>query len=223
MIPKNKFFLLIFFFIVFSTYNLNEQKRNFIGIFPIKKIIIEQTSAFNLVKIKSELESLKNTSLFFLKEKKITKIIDKYDFISGIQLKKKYPNTLKILISEKKPVASIKIDGKNFFYLTENGDKIIYVQLKIYENLPVIIGNYKDFSFFFKNLKKSNFKINNIKAFYYFDIGRWDILLKDEITIKLPTTNYQKILLEVDSLLQDDNFSEYKILDYRIKDQLILQ
>ena len=77
--------------------------------------------------------------------------------------------------------------------------------------------------FFFKNLKKSNFKINNIKAFYYFDIGRWDILLKDEITIKLPTTNYQKILLEVDSLLQDDNFSEYKILDYRIKDQLILQ
>ena len=149
MIPKNKFFLLIFFFIVFSTYNLNEQKQNFIGIFPIKKIIIEQNSAFNLVKIKSELESLKNTSLFFLKEKKITKIIDKYDFISGIQLKKKYPNTLKILISEKKPVASIEIDGKNFFYLTENGDKIIYVQLKIYENLPVIIGNYKDFSFFF--------------------------------------------------------------------------
>jgi len=115
MIPKNKFFLLIFFFIVFSTYNLNEKKQNFIGIFPIKKIIIEQTSAFNLVKIKSELESLKNTSLFFLKEKKITKIIDKYDFVSGIQLKKKYPNTLKILISEKKPVASNEIDGKFFF------------------------------------------------------------------------------------------------------------
>ena len=89
--------------------------------------------------------------------------------------------------------------------------------------MPVIFGSHKNFSFFFKNLEKSNFKINRIKAFYYFDIGRWDIVLKDEITIKLPKDNYQNILAKIDLILNDPSFTKYKILDYRIKDQLILQ
>ena len=70
MIKKNNFFLLIFFFIIFTSYNLNEQKKNFSVIFPIKKIIIEETFAVNLIKLKNELEFLRNTSLFFFKRKK---------------------------------------------------------------------------------------------------------------------------------------------------------
>jgi hypothetical protein len=67
MIPKNNFFLLIFFFIVLSTYNFNDQKPNFSIIFPIKEIITEDAYIFDLTTLKSELEFLKNTSLFFLK------------------------------------------------------------------------------------------------------------------------------------------------------------
>ena len=106
MIPKNKFFLLVFFFIVFSTYNFNEQKQNFSIIFPIKEIIIEGTFVVKLTKLKSELEFLRETSLFFLKEKEIVKITGKYNFISTIQLRKKYPNTLRIIISESIPVVT---------------------------------------------------------------------------------------------------------------------
>ena len=147
---------------------------------------------------------------------------DKYDFISIIQLKKKYPDTLKILISENIPVAT-EINKKKKYYLTKNGKKIKYIELKMYENLPVIFGNHKKFNFLYNELKKSNFKINKVKAFYYFEIGRWDIVLHDATTIKLPVTNYQKILTEIDLLLNDISFSKYKIFDYRIKDQLILR
>ena len=106
MIIKNKFFLLLFFFLIFTTYDFNEKKKNFSIIFPIKKIIINNTLAVDSIKLKAELEFLRNTSLFFLREKQITKVTDKYDFISNIQLKKKYPNILKILVSERKPVAT---------------------------------------------------------------------------------------------------------------------
>ena len=88
MIRKNKFLVLIFFFIIFTTYNFNEKKQNNSIIFPIKEVVIENTFAVDLVKLSVELEFLKNTSLFFLKKKKIAKVIDKYDFISSIQLKK---------------------------------------------------------------------------------------------------------------------------------------
>jgi cell division septal protein FtsQ len=222
MIQKNKFFLLIFFFIILSTYSFNEQKQNASIIFPIKNIIIEDTLAVDRIKLKTELEFLRNTSLFFLKEKKIISATNKYGFISSVKLKKKYPNTLKISISENTPVAT-QVDGKKRYYLTQDGKKINFIELKFFEGLPVIFGSHKNFSFFFKNLEKSNFKINRIKAFYYFDIGRWDIVLKDEITIKLPKDNYQNILAKIDLILNDPSFTKYKILDYRIKDQLILQ
>jgi cell division protein FtsQ len=221
MIQRNKFFLL-FFFIIFTSYNFSQHKQNFSIIFPIKKIIIENTNALDLIKLKVELEFLKNSSLFFLKEKKISKIADKNDFISSIQLKKKYPDTIKILISEYIPVAT-KTDKKKRYYLTDTGKKINYVELKIYENLPEIFGNHKNFIFLYDELKKSNFKITNVKAFYYFEVGRWDIVLKDETTIKLPQNNYQKILTEINSILNDSSFSKYKIFDYRINNQLILQ
>ena len=65
MIQKNKFFLLIFFFIILSTYSFNEQKQNASIIFPIKNIIIEDTLAVDRIKLKTELEFLRNTSLFF--------------------------------------------------------------------------------------------------------------------------------------------------------------
>ena len=219
---ENKFYILIFFFIIFTTYNFNEKKQNFSIIFPIKNIITEESFVLDLTKLKAELEFLKNTSLFFLKKNEITKVTNKYDFISSIQLKKKYPNTLKILISENIPVVT-EINDKKRYYLTKKGKKINFIELKIFENLPVIFGDQKNFSSFFKNLEKSNFKINNVKAFYYFDIGRWDIVLKDEIIIKLPDVNYQKILMEIETTLNNPSFSEYKIFDYRIKNQLILQ
>jgi len=222
MILKNKFFLLIFFFILLTTYNSNEEKKNFSIIFPIKKIEIKDTLAFDSTKLRSELEFLRNTSLFFLKEKEITKVIDKYDFISSIQLRKKYPNTLKILISENIPVVTEVIKKKRY-YLTKEGKKIKYIELKIFENLPTIFGNHNNFSSIFNVLEKSNFNISRIKAFYYFDVGRWDITLQDGKIIKLPENNYKKILMEIDSVLNNSSFTKYKIFDYRIKDQLILQ
>ena len=222
MIQKNKFFILIFFFIALTTYNFNEKKQNLSIIFPIKEIIIEGAVVLNLIKLKSELEFIRNTSLFFLKEKEIIEVTNKNDFISGIQLKKKYPNTLKILISENIPVAT-EINNKKIHYLTADGKKINYIKLKIFKNLPVIYGDYKNFSLFYKTLKKNNFKINDIKAFYYFDIGRWDVVLKDERTIKLPDTNYEEIIMKINLILNNTSFSKYKIFDYRIKNQLILQ
>jgi cell division septal protein FtsQ len=222
MIPKNKFFLLIFFFITLTTYNFDIQKHNFSIIFPIKEIITGDTHAFDLTELKSELEFLRNTSLFFLKKKEIIKVINKYDFVSSFQVKKKYPNTLKILISEKIPVAT-EVNGKKKYYLTKEGKKISYIELEIFESLPTIFGNHKNFNTFFNKLEKNNFKIYKIKAFYYFDSGRWDIVLTDKKTIKLPQTNYENILKDIDSILSDPSFSKYKIFDYRIKNQLILQ
>ena len=219
---SSKLYFLIFIFFIFSTYSSNSNRESLSVFFPIKKILIENNVAINLPKLKSELNILKNTSLFYLKKKKIFKIINKHDFISNIQLKKKYPNTLKITIIEKVPVATQTIDRKKF-YITKDNEKINFIDLKIYSNLPIIFGKYKNFDIFYNDLETNNFKVNEIKAFYYFDVGRWDIVLKNEKAIKFPEKNYLNLLPKINLMLRNNNFSKYKVFDFRIQDQLILQ
>lgn len=217
-----KIYFLVFIFFIFSTYNTKDPKRSPSFFFPIEEILIEKNIAINLLEIKAELEFLINTSLFFLDKEKITTTINKYDFISSIQLRKKYPNTLRIVLIEKIPIAT-QIIGKKKFYITRENNKINFTDIKVYENLPLIFGNYKNFNFFYNDLEKSNFNINKIKAFYYFDIGRWDILLKNGKVIKFPEKNYMDLLPRINLMLNDSNFSKYQTFDFRIKDQLILK
>ena len=219
---SSKLYFLIFIFFLLSTYSNNTNRESLSIFFPIKEILIENNVGTNLIKLKSDMKVLVNTSLFFLNKSKTLEIINNYDFISNIQIKKKYPNTLKIFIIEKVPVATQIIDKKKF-YITKDNEKINFTDLKIYDDLPVIFGKHKNFDIFYSNLKKNNFRVKEIKAFYYFDIGRWDIVLKNVKTIKLPEKDYLDLLPKINSLLDDDNFFKYKVFDFRIQDQLILQ
>ena len=207
---------------MFSTYNANHNKESVSIIFPIKEIFIENTVATNILKLKSDLSFLVNTNLFFLNKKKISLVFSNHNFISNVQLKKKYPNTLKITITEKKPVAIHIIDKKKF-YITKNNEKINFIDLKIFEDLPSVIGKYKNFNIFYNDLEKNYFKINKIKNFYYFDVGRWNIVLKNGKVIKFPEKKYLDILPKINLMLEDNNFSKYKVFDFRINNQLILR
>ena len=72
------------------------------------------------------------------------------------------------------------------------------------------------------NFNKNKFPISKIKSFYYFDIGRWDILLENNVVIKLPVKKFTISLKNFINLKKEIDFEKYSIFDYRIKDQLIL-
>ena len=217
-----KLYFLIFIFFIFSTYNTKTNEDNLSFFFPIKKILIQNNIAINLFELKSDFNFLLNTSLFFLNKEKILTITSKYDFISNIRVKKKFPNTLHIEIIEKIPVA-VQIINKRKFFITKDNEKINFIDNNIYDDLPLIIGKHKNFDIFYNNLEKNDFKLNEIKFFYYFDIGRWDIVLKNEKVIKLPEKNYSDLLTKINLMLDDNDFFKYKVFDFRIKNQLILQ
>ena len=221
MSRRVKFLLLAFLLLIFSTYTPNSQNKNKSYIFPIKKILIKNTKIINIEDLLKNLLFLKNKNILFIEEKKIESEIKKLDFVASFTIKKKYPDTLEIFIYEKEPVA-VYIEDKKKFLITENGDKINYVESIQFEQLPLVFGRNIKFKSFFSNLKKLNFPINDIKSFQYFNIGRWDIVLKNEKIIKLPKENYQEILKEFILIYNDDDFKRYKIFDYRIEDQLIL-
>ena len=65
--------------------------------------------------------------------------------------------------------------------------------------------------------------MNQIASFQHFDLGRWDIVLKNKKIIKFPSDNYMQAVENFLLLENKNNFEKYQIFDYRIKDQLILK
>ena len=88
------------------------------------------------------MEFLKGESLFFLSKEKIKNSLVKFDFVSSFKVKKIYPNTIKILIIEKKPVA-IFVQEKKKFFISDNGELINYIQSEDFSNLPILFGKKK--------------------------------------------------------------------------------
>ena len=138
-----------------------------------------------------------------------------------LKLKKKYPNTIKIKIFEKTPIAVI-IEQKKKFYLSDKIDLIEFKSLSNYQDLPYVFGNKDNFKIFYSNLKKIDFPLNIIKKYTFYETNRWDLETKNNKIIKLPSENYIKSLENYLNLKSKNDFEKYKLFDYRIRNQLIL-
>ena len=217
-----KFVGLIFVFLITSTYTFNPNHKSKSIFFPIKEVIIEGTKALDKQKIIIELNYLKGTGLIFINKKTIKTTLKKYEFIESFKIKKIYPNTIKFIFKEKEPIA-IKSLGKNKFYITEDGEYIRFKKLDYFSNLPIIFGKKNNFNLLYKNLKNINFPTKKIKSYLSFDVGRWDIILKNGVVIKLPYINYLEGVNNFMSIYNKKEFSKFKVFDYRIKNQLILK
>ena len=217
-----KYLIFFFIFIIFSTYTPNYSSQKNSIFFPVKEIEIDNYSITKPKKIINELNYLLGKSILFIDKNNINLSIKKFDFIDEFKIKRIYPNTLKFIIEEKEPIA-IFIDKKNTFYLTAKGETITFLDLKRFDNLPYVIGKKDDFANFYLSLKKSNFEIEQVSSFQYFEVGRWDIVLKNKKVIKLPVENYLESINNFILLKNDKNFDDYQIFDYRIRDQLILK
>ena len=187
----------------------------------IEKITIENNKILDDQTIKKKISFLYEENLFFLNNKKIISKLQELDLIDSIEIKKIYPNQIKVKIFEKQILAIIQ-NKKEKNYYTNKG-LINYKKLNGFEDLPVVFGDNKSFEIFYNDLEKIDFPISDIKKFYLFESKRWDIITLENQIIKLPIKNYDLSLKNFIKLKNQTNFRKYKTFDYRIKDQLILK
>lgn len=187
----------------------------------IKKIKIENNYILSSDEIEKKLDFLLSENLFLMNIDEIHRSLKELDFIDSFSVKKIYPNTIKINVIEKKPIAILQ-NKKKKYYISDRGDIIIFKKIKLFKSLPIVFGGETKFYSFYKDILSINFPINNVEKFYFFESGRWDIILRNKKVVKLPINNYLPSLKNFLLSQGNTNFDKYKIFDYRIKEQLIL-
>ena len=158
---KKRLIIGLLLLFLFSTYNVKFNKTFFSNL-QIKSITIENNKIIYEEEIKEKLSFLYETNFFSLRIKDIEKKLKEIQFIESYQIKKIYPNNLRIKIIEQKPIAIIQ-RMKQKKYFTDRGDLIDFRDIKKFKDLPIVFGDEKSFLAFYSNLKNINFPFKEIE------------------------------------------------------------
>ena len=215
---KKIFIYLFLFLIAGSINNTVLTKIRFDRIKSIQISGLKQNQNINLLESILEL-NLKN--IFFLNGKEISKIIDTNTLVENFEIFKKYPYDLDIKIERTSFLGKINNNGK-IFLIGSNG-KLSDVKFSEKE-LPFIFGKpeINEFIKFTDTIEKSKFSLSEIKNLYFYPSKRWDLELKNDIILKLSKDHARLSLDQAYELLNDSNFNDIKVVDARIKNQIIL-
>ena len=224
MNKKKNFYLWVILFIFLTTFSFNSSKNSKKIFLPVNIINIEGIKNSNQFEIDQKLNQFKGKSIILISRYQMEKIVEGLEFVKEIKVKKKYPDTIKIIIFENEPIGIFKHENNQSLIL-DDGESIENFQFDKFNSLPLVYGKgaKENFHLFYKSLENTNFKIEKIKQFIYFGINRWDVILNDGKVVKLPAENYELSIKKFLSIYKKENFVNFKIFDFRIKGQLILK
>jgi cell division septal protein FtsQ len=215
---KIKIFLIFFFFILLSSYNKDIKNSN--KFFYIKTIEFENNYFVSDELLNQYFNFLNNKNIFILDQNELNETYKKLPLIQNIIVKKIYPNKIKIIITEKKPVAVMQSTVLLEDWSEINSNLITHIEG---EELPLINIFNPEFIEVYKSFIKYNLQNKKVSEFYANKIGRWDIIFSDKKELKLPEKNFSSALKNFFEIEQKQEFKEFKIFDYRIEDKLILE
>ena len=192
------FFLLTSFYFFDKTLNtFTETKLNFLNKilinngFVIKNIEILGANNLDKNDIIEIIRTYENLNIFNVNIKNIYKEIKNNTWIKKVSIEIIYPNTIKISLTEKQPIAIWQNRYGNKL-ITKSGDVIFENNLEKFKNyLPIIIGKnaHNNFNSILNILSSNKHFIENIWSLTFVNERRWDVHFNQGLTVKLPSKN----------------------------------
>ena len=213
--------ILIYFFLFLSVGSINNVYLNNFKFDKIKNINVYGLSDTYSAILVNQIKNLNLKNIFFLNKAEIIKIAETNSLIEHYYIFRKYPYTLDVEVEKAKFLAKINKEGKIFF-VGSNG-KLSTDSLSS-KKLPYIFGNpeLNEFLELKKKIDKSKLSFETITSFYFFQSKRWDLEFNNNILIKLPGEYNENILDNIFEFLNNKDFLNIKILDLRVKNQIII-
>ena len=213
--------IVIYFFLLILFGSINNIALNESKLKKIQKINIFGLNKEENEALLTEIKNLNFENIFFIDAKKIDNIFSANSLIQSYKIFKYYPSTLNIEIKKTQFLARINKNGKT--YIVGSNGKFSKNNYLI-KNLPFIFGNPKinEFLNLKKSIDKSKISYDEVKNLFFFQSNRWDVELDNNIIIKLSKDNVIQSINYAYDFLKNNTFIENKIIDVRVKDQIII-
>ncbi len=211
---KIKIFFYLILFLLFSTFNnLNLQ--------------LYFNSKFKVINIENRNESMKiydlnyllNRNIFNIDKKFLSNKLENNSILKFYEVKKIYPDTIRIQLIKSNPIAKI-IQNGNTVYIGDNGK--IFNSTHVNYEIPEIIGkiDLEHLNRIIKIVKNSSFKLNKIKTIKIYPSNRFDLLFNNKDIIKFPHNVDKRSLENAFIIYKNKNIYKKKI-DLRLKNKII--
>ena len=212
---KIKIYFYFFLFLLFSTlFNLNLEIY-FKNMFRITNIENKDDN----IKI-NDINHFINNNIFNIDKKSLEHKLENNPILKFYEIKKIYPDTLKIDLVKSNPIAKI-LQNESYFYLGDNGK--IFNSTDINHSITEVEGqiNLKYLNKVINIINHSPFKLNKIKSIKIYPSKRFDLKFNNNNIIKFPYNADQKFM--EDAFLFYKNNSVYdSIIDLRLKNKIII-
>jgi cell division septal protein FtsQ len=217
---KAKICLLLLIFLLFTTYNLNIKIN--LPFFKIKNIDF-RNQLYLEENIKSDIiDNFANKSLINLSKKNLNKYFEKSKWVDSYKLKKKYPNTILIILNEHKPIAIYSKD--NLSYLVNNNYILTKNTINIQTDIDLINlkGEFdaKQFKDIYSNLITSNF-LKQVKEIKIKSLNRMDLLLFNNIKVSFGEYSSKKQIEVLKQILK--KYPNIERVDLRNEGRVVIK
>lgn len=230
----NIIYLMIFILLVSSgTFYI---KNNFtVAKFQVKNISIDGYKHIAHKDIEDKLNYVYNKNILFLNPWAIRKKLNELTMVADVKVIKKFPNTLNVNITERKPLLIMTDNNKH--YLLDNEMKLINIEKNMIENYPIlknltyVEGNNiaQDASNMVTLFSEEKIK-NRISALYRINNRRWDMIIDKKIKLMLPESVTSEFVTHafhlIDSFKSNNSINPnafYSIIDMRVKDKVFIK
>lgn len=186
--------------------------------FALEKVIIKGNKNLDTTDIVASLNADVGTPLFEINLHEIHDKIKELSWVDQTIVKRILPNIIEIDILEREPIA-IWQNRSKFTLIDSDGSIIKNADIKKFSHLLHVVGRDANFhaDSLHASLKTYPQILKNTQSATRYGERRWNLSLKDKITVKMPEKNLPQALEYLDKMIRQEKLwgNKYKILDLR--------
>ena len=220
---KTKRYIFLGLLILLTTFN-PELPLLKLGFFIIKTVNVYDSKNADLEKLKKQLYFLVNTSILSIDHKKMNEVVLQNEWIHFLNINKKFPSTVNVIVVEHEPFVFWK-KGNNNLIITKEFTLIEKFNSNNFSNQTLAKGNFdiEDLKRLYKALNNNNFDLANIASFEFINSERWDLFLKGNKKIMLGRYEYNQQINNLNKVLIQFKDEKFTYIDLRLKNKIFVK
>ena len=220
---KTKRYIFLTLLIFLTTFN-PELPLLELGFFIIKTVNVSGSKNTDIEKLKKQFNFLVNTSILSVDHKKMNEVVLQNEWIHFVNVNKKFPSTINVVVVEHEPFVFWK-KGNNNLIITKEFTLIEKFNLNNFSNQTQARGNFdiEDLKKLYKALNSNNFDLSNITSFEFINSERWDLFLKGNKKIMLGRHDYNQQINNLNKVLLQSKDEKFTYIDLRLKNKIFVK